>query len=619
MVRLGFAAPDPRASTTCWWTRRRTIPKRALSLLSLYSSQRPCDASGRPMQRTCPGMDACEPANWGDCFGEPEAKVLSLSRCYRSTLPIARLCNAILRGRGALKALWPRGRHARGGPATASNRAENARGLPRGGLPLHRRHHPHARRGAEKLCEKLPNVYRFDGGEDDWQYEIGDTVVGCYRPDEGPGVRRGDRRLAGRGADRRRAAAASTPPARAPCTRPRCWPTRRCSKSWGSCCEVRRHHDRRRRVRPGGGRVARARGLAHRHPRSAARAWGASCSPPGNGRCNFTNINASAKDYFGDAALAASALAAFPPPKVLEFFSSLGIPARVDAEGRAYPASNMAASVLDALRLSFAEAGGEEVTGFRVRSLSRELVATGGGRPHRAGRCALLATGGPCRALAWGRRTRPLSRRSATASPAVSRRSRRWRAEPVPALKGLRAQCVLTMEGRRERGEILFTEYGVSGIAALQLFALRPPRRAAGGGLSLRRAPGPCRARPPAARAAHGGLLKRHRPPARGAGAGQKRRHIACQNGGGVDRGEIQALETALTAWTLPVRGARDLKQAQVTAGGLEGALFDPQTLASRRVPGLYAAGEILDVDGPLRGATTCNGRGPRRCSPPKR
>ena len=43
----------------------------------------------------------------------------------------------------------------------------------------------------------------------------------------------------------------------------------------------------------------------------------------------------------------------------------------VDAEGRAYPASNMAASVLDALRLSFAEAGGEEVTGFRVRALSR--------------------------------------------------------------------------------------------------------------------------------------------------------------------------------------------------------------------------------------------------------
>ena len=71
----------------------------------------------------------------------------------------------------------------------------------------------------------------------------------------------------------------------------------------------------------------------------------------GNGRCNFTNINASAEDYFGDAALAAAALAAFPPAKILAFFASIGVPARVDAEGRAYPASNMAASVLDALRL----------------------------------------------------------------------------------------------------------------------------------------------------------------------------------------------------------------------------------------------------------------------------
>ncbi len=96
----------------------------------------------------------------------------------------------------------------------------------------------------------------------------------------------------------------------------------------------------------------------------------------GNGRCNFTNVGAAPEDYFGDAALARGALAAFPPARVLEFFASLGVPARVDAEGRAYPASNAASSVLDALRLSLQEAGGEEVVGFRVRALSRDLVAT---------------------------------------------------------------------------------------------------------------------------------------------------------------------------------------------------------------------------------------------------
>ena len=68
---------------------------------------------------------------------------------------------------------------------------------------------------------------------------------------------------------------------------------------------------------------------------------------------------------------------------------------------------------------------------------------------------------------------------------------------------------------------------------------------------------------------------------------------------GELDAAEISALETVLTGWTLPVRGARGYAQAQVTAGGLEGAQFDPDTLEARRVPGLYAAGEMLDVDGP--------------------
>ena len=65
-------------------------------MLALYHPNAHVTLLGDPMQRTCPGMEACRPENWGDCFGEPEAKVFSLSRCYRSTLPIARLCNAIL-------------------------------------------------------------------------------------------------------------------------------------------------------------------------------------------------------------------------------------------------------------------------------------------------------------------------------------------------------------------------------------------------------------------------------------------------------------------------------------------------------------------------------------------
>jgi predicted flavoprotein YhiN len=52
----------------------------------------------------------------------------------------------------------------------------------------------------------------------------------------------------------------------------------------------------------------------------------------------------------------------------------------------------------------------------------------------------------------------------------------------------------------------------------------------------------------------------------------------------------------------LPVTGTRGFAYAQVTAGGIATEDFDPETLESRLCPGLYAAGEVLDVDGDCGG-----------------
>jgi len=65
---------------------------------------------------------------------------------------------------------------------------------------------------------------------------------------------------------------------------------------------------------------------------------------------------------------------------------------------------------------------------------------------------------------------------------------------------------------------------------------------------------------------------------------------------------ELQALARHLVDFRLPVTGTRGLAGAQVTQGGADAGEFDPQTLQSRRVPGLYACGEALDVDGPCGG-----------------
>ena len=57
-----------------------------------------------------------------------------------------------------------------------------------------------------------------------------------------------------------------------------------------------------------------------------------------------------------------------------------------------------------------------------------------------------------------------------------------------------------------------------------------------------------------------------------------------------------------LTGWTIPVTGVQGFEQAQVTAGGISLKDFDWDTMESKRVPGLYAAGEVLDVDGDCGG-----------------
>ena len=109
----------------------------------------------------------------------------------------------------------------------------------------------------------------------------------------------------------------------------------------------------------------------------------------GNGRCNLTNTGARAADYFGDGAFAAGALARFSPEAVRAFFREIGLESREEYGGRVFPRSNQAAAVVDALRLAFAEAGGETVADFAAIALE----------PQRGGFCARAADG---RAV-WGK------------------------------------------------------------------------------------------------------------------------------------------------------------------------------------------------------------------------
>ena len=136
------------------------------------------------MQRTCPGMPACNPENWGECFDAPNAPVFHLSRCYRSTLPITRLCNALLPGGDRLN---PFGRE--GEMPMVAQYSETLLKDTLGRL----REEGHksiavitrTQAQADSLSAKLENVYRLDGGEADLNYESTDNVVACYHQVKG--------------------------------------------------------------------------------------------------------------------------------------------------------------------------------------------------------------------------------------------------------------------------------------------------------------------------------------------------------------------------------------------------------------------------------------------------
>ena len=341
----------------------------------------------------------------------------------------------------------------------------------------------------------------------------------------------------------------------------------------------------------------------------------------GNGRCNLTNLNVSAGDYHGSRQAARAALKAWPPKRVMDFFGELGIPCRADEAGRVYPMSNQAASVLDALRLCCDERGVDTRTDFAVAALKRVgggfEAASAEGQSVRA-RLSLVCTGGLAapKLGACGdgyRLLEGLGHAIAPRFPAIA--ALKTPPEAVRGLKGIRAEggIALLADGgivREEAGELLFSETGVSGIAAMQLArqaneALRAGKRCA---VRLDFMPGIDARRELMERSK---ALSLRRMEDFLSGIVPKRLGQTLAKAAGLDMAlpagelkpaQIDALAALLSGWTLPVTATLGFEAAQVTAGGAVLKDFDIRTMQSLRCPGLFAAGEVLDVDGDCGG-----------------
>ena len=105
----------------------------------------------------------------------------------------------------------------------------------------------------------------------------------------------------------------------------------------------------------------------------------------GNGRGNL--LNAGAPDYPGGADFAAQVLAAMPYERLAAFWEELGVPLRLEEEGRVYPASLLASTAVDALGLAARRLGVEIIVNARVTDLPS---LPGGGFEARGTVCRYL-------------------------------------------------------------------------------------------------------------------------------------------------------------------------------------------------------------------------------------
>jgi predicted Rossmann fold flavoprotein len=341
----------------------------------------------------------------------------------------------------------------------------------------------------------------------------------------------------------------------------------------------------------------------------------------GNGRCNLSNAHADGSHYHGDAALADAVL---KRPELglgntMSWFEELGLYVVGEPGGRLYPRSDTATSVLDVLRFALERLGvnvitGSPVTGIHVKDHHFTVTTEEG---VYASDAVILAAGGAAGAKVGGvmdgyRIAKGLGHHRTALFPAIVQ----LRTDPTwpRSLKGVKAQADVAILRRgevlaRRCGEILFTEYGVSGPA---VFDVSRAASLGGDGLVCRLdlLPGQDEAvtfadlaqrrermAPQESQLLLTGLLhpRLGQTVCRAAG-------FTTRPAGELSDDDLLRIAQRLHRFDLPVLGVCGFDQAQVTAGGLRTDEFDPQTLESRIVPGFYACGEVLDVDGDCGG-----------------
>lgn len=340
----------------------------------------------------------------------------------------------------------------------------------------------------------------------------------------------------------------------------------------------------------------------------------------GNGRCNLTNRHCVPERYHGDVSAADKILRRYSPETVTAAFRSMGLLCRELDEGRVYPYSLQASSVLNILRRSLERAGVRTECGFACAHLKKEkngfLLFSADGTVVRA-RCAVVAAGGKACPQSGSDGSgyellRPFGHTVTRLLPCLVQ----IRTEPgrVRPLKGVRCMAGVTLlsNGRQagtSHGEVQFAEGALSGICIFDLshFAGTASKNAE---VSLDLSPDFSR------EAVAEFLLRQANAMPETAvcelmeGFLHKSLGLEIVKYAGLEPGkpagslrkeDIRRIALTVKDFRFPAMGTLSWQNAQVTAGGVPLCETD-ENLQSRFCAGLYLAGELLNVDGDCGG-----------------
>ncbi len=344
----------------------------------------------------------------------------------------------------------------------------------------------------------------------------------------------------------------------------------------------------------------------------------------GNGRCNFTNMNISTHSFRGSSPeFAYNALERFDNHKLIEFFEELGVPCR-DINGYIYPNSEQASSIAEALnnelkRLNVRIINDEKITGIKNNIDSFECY--GNNNSYKALKliicCGGLAAPSHGSDGSINKTIEKLGHSFIPQLPALV--NLKFKDKSLSKLQGVRSKCKVSLyinnsPSYEENGEIIFNKNNISGIPVMQLSRYAAEALFRNQNVSLKldffNELTSEELREKIEKSIYSNYADKKTIYSMLCGYLNNKLldyllRLAKINpekpASALKQNELDALVIAYKGLEIIICETGDFTQAQATTGGIKVTELK-ETMESRIIPGLYFAGEIIDIDG------TCGG-----------